>query len=324
MWAIRQYEFGPPQRLRYEETTDPAPGPGQVRIKVAAAGVHFIDTAIRAGRRFGPPLPELPMTPGREVAGVVDALGDGVDPAWLGVDVVAHLGMANGGYAELTVAEVAALHRRDGLDAATAVAMVGTGRTTMGLLGLASVRPDDVVLVTSAAGGIGTLLVQAARAVGATVIGVAGGAAKVRQVLLNGASIVADYAGNGWYGAVREQLHGRHVSVVFDGVGGAVATAALRLLGDGGRMLTFGFAGGAAMDYDPDEVAARGIKVVNALAAPMPAAYDLAAQALASAAAGRWVPAVQAFPLAAAAEAHRRLEERQTSGKVVLITRVVA
>jgi NADPH:quinone reductase-like Zn-dependent oxidoreductase len=323
MWAIRQYEFGPPQRLQYEQMTDPAPGPGQVRIKVAAAGVHFIDTAIRAGRSFGPPLPGLPMTPGREVAGTVDAVGDGVDPAWLGVDVVVHLGMANGGYASLAVADVGAVHRRGGLDPATAVAMVGTGRTTMGLLGLASLRPDDVVLVTSAAGGIGTLLVQAARAAGATVVGVAGGAAKVRQVLLNGASIVADYTGAGWDRAVRDQLHGRRLSLVFDGVGGAVATAALRLLGDGGRMLTFGFASGAAMDHDPDDVAARGIKLVNALAAPMPPPRELAAQALAEAAAGRWVPAVQTFPLAAAAEAHRQLEQRQTSGKVVLITTVV-
>ncbi|TDQ01012.1 zinc-binding dehydrogenase [Labedaea rhizosphaerae] len=319
MRAIRQYEFGPPQRLRYERVDDPAPGPGQVRIAVAAAGVHFIDTAIRAGRRFGPPLPSLPMTPGREVAGLVESIGDGVDPAWLGVDVVAHLGMASGGYAELAVADVAALHRRSGLDPSAAVAMVGTGRTTMGLLGLAALRPDDVVLVTSAAGGIGTLLVQAARAVGATVIGVAGGAEKIRRVLLNGASIVADYTGSGWYGAVREQLYGRRVSVVFDGVGGSVATSALRLLGDGGRMLTFGWSSGASMEYDADEVAARGIKVVNALAAPMPPARELAAQALAEATAGRWVPAVQAFPLASAAEAHQALEERRTSGKVVLL-----
>lgn len=320
MQAIRQYEFGAPERLRHEQVGDPAPGRDQVRIKVAAAGVHFIDTAIRAGRQFGPPLPSLPMTPGREVAGVIDALGPDVDPAWLGVDVVAHLGMANGGYAELAVADVTALHRLDGLDPAVAVAMVGTGRTTMGLLGIAALRPDDVVLVTSAAGGIGTLLVQAARAAGATVIGVAGGAEKVRQVLLNGASIVADYTGNGWYGAVREQLLGRAVSVVFDGVGGAAGTSALRLLGDGGRMLTFGWSSGAAMEYDADEVAARGIKLVNALASPMPPAQELASAALAEAAAGRWRPAVRAFPLAAAAQAHRQLEDRRTSGKVVLLT----
>lgn len=320
MRAIRQYEFGPAAQLRAEQVDDPAPGPGQVRIAVAAAGVHFIDTAIRAGKRLGPaPLPELPMTPGREVAGTVDALGAGVDETWLGVDVVAHLGMANGGYAELAVADVEALHRRDGLAAPAAVAMVGTGRTTMGLLGLAALQADDIVLVTSAAGGIGTLLVQAGRAAGATVIGVAGGAAKVKRVLLNGAAIVADYTGAGWDRAVREQLHGRPVSVVFDGVAGAVGTAALGLLGDGGRMLSFGWSSGSAISHDAAATQARGIKVVNALAEPMPPPYSLAAEALAAAADGRWVPAVQTFPLAEAAEAHRRLESRRTSGKVVLL-----
>lgn len=82
MYAIRQHEFGPPSVLRYEEVPDPVPVEGEVRIRVGAAGVHLLDTAIRSGVGGGPfPLPELPMTPGREVAGVVDALGDGVDPA---------------------------------------------------------------------------------------------------------------------------------------------------------------------------------------------------------------------------------------------------
>ena len=105
MHAIRLHAFGPPENLRYERVDDPEPGPGQVRIAVAVAGVHLIDTAIRAGRRMGPmPLPELPEIPGREVAGSVDALGPGVDAAWLGRRVVAHLGPASGGYAELAVA----------------------------------------------------------------------------------------------------------------------------------------------------------------------------------------------------------------------------
>src|SRR4051812_34626772 len=83
--AIRQYEFGPAENLRLEEVPDPSPGAGQVRVSVRACGVHLIDTVIRSGVARGPaPLPELPMTPGREVAGVVDAAGDEVDPGWLG------------------------------------------------------------------------------------------------------------------------------------------------------------------------------------------------------------------------------------------------
>jgi NADPH2:quinone reductase len=128
MHAIRLHEFGPPENLVYEEVEDPQAGPGQVRIAVGAAGVHLIDTTIRTGVKRGPmPLPDLPGIPGREVAGVVDALGSGVDEGWLGRRVVAHLGPASGGYAELAVRDVAAVHALpDGL--ADDVARARSGR----------------------------------------------------------------------------------------------------------------------------------------------------------------------------------------------------
>lgn len=97
MHAIRLHAFGPAENLRYEEVADPTPGPGQVRIAVEAAGVHLLDTALREGERG--PLPEptrLPTIPGREVAGVVESLGEGVAALWLGKSVVAHLGLAQG------------------------------------------------------------------------------------------------------------------------------------------------------------------------------------------------------------------------------------
>src|SRR3954466_11997520 len=111
MHAIRLHEYGPTENLRYEQVDDPEPAPGEVRIAVAASGVHLIDTAIRRGEQQGVfPFPELPAIPGREVAGVVDATGDCVDPSWAGRRVVAHLGPANGGYAELAVLDVDAIH----------------------------------------------------------------------------------------------------------------------------------------------------------------------------------------------------------------------
>ncbi len=95
MHAIRLHAFGPAENLTYEQTENPRPAPGQVRIKVEAAGVHVIDTTFRSGDPKAPyDLPELPTMPGREVAGTVDGLGDGVDPSWLGRRVVAHLGLA--------------------------------------------------------------------------------------------------------------------------------------------------------------------------------------------------------------------------------------
>src|SRR5919204_6270947 len=169
MRAIRLHEFGPAENLVYEEVEDPQPATGQVRIAVAAAGVHLIDTNIRAGVQQGPmPLPELPTVPGREVAGTVDALGAGVDESWLGRRVVAHLGPASGGYAELAVREVDAVHALpDGVAEDEAVAMIGTGRTTLGILEVAQVAPDDVALITAAAGGIGSLLGPGGRGRGA-------------------------------------------------------------------------------------------------------------------------------------------------------------
>ena len=136
MHAVRLHAFGPAENLRYEQVEDPRPGPGQARIAVAAAGVHLIDTALREGRPMGPlALPELPTIPGREVAGVVDALGPQVDELWLGRRVVAHLGPASGGYAELAVREADALHALpDGLADDVAVAMIGTGRTALSLI----------------------------------------------------------------------------------------------------------------------------------------------------------------------------------------------
>jgi NADPH2:quinone reductase len=180
--AIRQYEFGPAEVLRFEEVPAPVPGPGQVRVTVAASGVHLVDTTIRNGESGGPfPLPELPMTPGREVAGVVDVLGEGVDQEWLGKRVVAHLGQASGGYAELAVVNVVSLHEiAEGVGFEAAVAMIGTGRTTMAVLEVAALQADDVVLIPAAAGGMGSLLVQAARNVGAFVVALAANTLPIR------------------------------------------------------------------------------------------------------------------------------------------------
>lgn len=200
MHAVRLHAFGPAENLTYEKTEAPEPGPGQVRIAVKAAGVHLLDTAIREGMQGPlPQLPELPTIPGREVAGVVDALGEGTDPTWLGKRVVTHLGFAPGGYAELAVVGAERLHEiPERLDEAAAVAMIGTGRTTMGILNFVDLGPDSVVVVPAAAGGIGSLIVQYAKNAGATVIGLAGGPAKVALVEGYGADLALDYKDANW------------------------------------------------------------------------------------------------------------------------------
>ena len=325
MHAIRLHAFGPAANLRYEEVDDPRPGPGQARIAVAACGVHLIDTALRAGRPMGPlPLPDLPTIPGREVAGVVDAVGPEVDERWVGRRVVAHLGPASGGYAELAVREAEALHvLPGGLADDAAVAMIGTGRTALAILEVAALTADDVVLVTAAAGGLGSLLVQAARHAGATVVGVAGGPRKVQRVARLGAAIAVDYAAPDWSDAVRAALGGRAVTVALDGVGGALGRGALELLGAGGRLILFGFSSGRPTELSAGDLFARGISATAAIGARIAqrpgGLRDLEEQALAAAAEGRLVPVVQRFALAEAAAAHEAIERRATVGKTVLV-----
>lgn len=331
MHAIRLHSFGPAENLGYETVDDPAPGPGQVRIAVAAAGVHLLDTALREGLPgpFATPA-ALPTVPGREVAGTVDLLGEGTDGRWLGRRVVAHLGAAPGGYAELAVADADRLHEIDpALDEAEAVAMIGTGRTTMGILQFTDLGPQSVALVPAAAGGIGTLLVQYAKNAGATVVGLAGGPAKVARVRENGADLAVDYTLPDWPGRVRAYLGDRHATVLFDSVGGDLARAAVDLLGKGGQRLVFGWSGeglaeGSAVTFSEEELADRGITSEQVLGPVMLAkaggdVRTLETRSLAEAAAGRLRPAVQRFPLAEAAAAHRALETRATMGKVVLV-----
>lgn len=308
MKAIRQYEFGGPDTLRYEDGPDPSPGPDEVLIRVAACGVHLIDASLRAGVQPGPPLPTLPCTPGREVAGVVDSPGP-----WSGRRVVAHLGPAGGGYAALAVAPVAALHEvPPTLSFPAAVALVGTGRTAVAILEDAALVPSDVVLIPGAAGGLGTLLTQAAHEAGAMVVGLAGGPVKAAQV---SADLVIDYTSPGWEARVPD------ATVLLDGTGGAIGRALFEKVRPGGRAVLFGWSSGAPFEFSVWDLYRLGVSVSCTIGARMSARglSALAASALALGAAGTWTPLTTTFPLSDAAGAHRAMEARTTVGKTVLL-----
>lgn len=319
MRAIRLHAFGPPDHLVLDELPDLEPGPGEVRIAVAASGVHLLDTTIRRGEEGGPmPLPLLPTIPGREVAGVVDLLGEGVDEAWRGRRVVAHLGLVPGGYAEQAVTAVGSLFVvPDHVPFPDAVAAVGTGRTARGVVELEPPRAADTVLVLSAAGGLGWLLAQSARAAGARVVAAAGAPERVAALATLRPGVAVDYARPGWTDGLDP------VSLVYDGVGGEVGRAALELLAPGGRQVMFGFSAGAPTRFDTRDVVARGITVGWSLGPRMAALPGgipgLAARALDRVAAGEWRPLVSSYPLADAARAHADLEGRRALGKVVLV-----
>jgi len=324
MRAIRQHAFGGPDELRLEQVTDPHPAAGQVRIRIESAGVHLLDTVIRRGEAGPRAMPTLPMTPGRETAGVIDEIGPDVAERWLGRLVVADLGLASGGYAELALAPLESVHDvPTALDADQAVAMIGTGRTTMAILELAAPRAEDVVVITAAAGGIGTLLIQAARAVGATVIGAAGGQQKVSLVKDLGATNAVDYLQPQWANTVRGAVGDRPVTLALDGVGGKIGRDTLELLGTAGRLVMFGSSSGTLTELSAADIYSRGITISAAIGKRIlqrpgglrPLEHD----ALQAAAEGRLAPLIgQRFALADAPAAHQAIESRTATGKTVL------
>ncbi|MEH1129798.1 zinc-binding dehydrogenase [Micromonospora sp. CPCC 206061] len=323
MRAIRQYRFGGARELLYEQdVAEPRPGPGQVRVKVSAAGVSRLDLAVRAGAYRW--LPELPMTPGREVAGVVEGLGAGVPARWLGRRVVTCLGLASGGYADLAVREVAAVHEiPDNLTEEAAVAAIVTGRAALGVMDVARLTPEDVVLVLGAAGGVGGILVQTAARLGATVVGAVGDVAKTAVARRLGAVLTVNYGQPDWTERVGAELDGGHVTVVLDGIGGDLGRQAVDLLGYGGSVVVFGWLSGQPAEVSTRELYERALSwraVPGSGLAKRPGGVRmLEERALTAVRDGQMTPLVRRVPLADAATAHAELESRATAGKAVLI-----
>lgn len=324
MRAIRQSEFGGPEQLRYTSVDDPVVQPGGVIIQVLAAGVHSLDTTIRQGQAGGPmALPTLPMTPGREAAGEVIKIADDVDPDWLGALVVAHLGMASGGYAEQVATQAASLHRLpDDLDPAAAIALIGSGRTALAIFDAGDVQEEDVLLIPGASGGLGNLLVQFGIALGARVIALAGGAEKVARLSGLQAEVI-DYAAPGWEEALAAAIGETAPSVLLDGVGGTVAGVLLDTLGPLARVVPFGWSSGTPLAFSTMDIMAKGLTVRSAVGPTVMSRpgflRELEERALAAGSAGHVRPLVQAFPLERADDAHRAIEDRTSIGKVVLL-----
>jgi NADPH:quinone reductase len=312
MRAVWMKAYGDPSVLEPGEAPDPVAGPGQVLVGVAFANITFVETQFRA-RGFGPVRADLPVIPGNGVGGTVVAVGDGVDLGLVGRRVVGPTG-GSGGYASLAVVAADALVEvPDGVALDDAVALLADGRTAMLLVRSAALKPGDRVLVEAAAGGVGSLLVQLAAAAGARVIAAAGGERKLAVARGLGAHATVDYTDGRWADAA-----GR-LDVVFDGVGGAVARTAFGLLDPGGRMVSFGLAGGTWSDVKDEEAAAAGVTLVRGARGTPAELRAYTASALAEAAAGRLRPIIgQRFPLERAADAHAAMESRQTIGKTLL------
>src|SRR4051794_9347567 len=300
MRAVVLREFGPPAALRLEEVPDPVPGPGEVRVEVGYANVTFVETQMRAGAPPHPSmLPELPVVLGNGVGGTAD-----------GRRVVTSLG-GRGGYAERVVAPADRLiDVPDGVALRDAVALLSDGRTALGLVRRAALRPGETVVVEAAAGGVGSLLVQLAHNAGARVVALAGGERKLVLARELGAEMAVHYGQAGWEDTVGA------VDVVFDGVGGDVGEATHALLRPGGRFLPCGMASGRSAAVPERD----GVAVVRG-GPPSPAELlELTRAVLDEAATGRVRPVIgQELPLADAAAAHAAIEARETVGKTLLV-----
>ncbi|HZH04371.1 MAG TPA: zinc-binding dehydrogenase, partial [Myxococcaceae bacterium] len=269
MRAIRVHRHGGPEELRCEEVERPAPGPGQILIRVAAAGINFADLMQRQGTY---PIPSrLPMTPGLEVAGRIEVLGPGVTGLELGQRVMA---LTRGGYAEFALARGAqAVAIPEGLGDAEATALLVQGATARLLLEEAApLKGGERVLVHAASGGVGGLLVQLARRMGAgQVIAAAGSAPKREFALSLGADLAVDGRDAQWVQAVREATGGRGADVVFEMVGGVVTAQSLECLAPYGRLVAFGNASGAPTTVDPVKLMFRNQSLIGfAITAVLP------------------------------------------------------
>ncbi|MFI7105708.1 zinc-binding dehydrogenase [Nonomuraea sp. NPDC050227] len=322
MRVVQVTRFGGPEVLETRTVPDPVAGPGEVVVKVGFAEINFIETQLRRGITPGPPLPEPPYVPGAGVGGLVLSVGDDVDAGLVGRRVVTRTPGFGGGNAELVVARAADLIEvPDGLALADATALLIDGNTAVGLFENAAIRPGERVLVQAAAGGLGSLLVQLARAAGARVIGTAGSPAKLTVVAGLGAEAAVDYSRPGWTQEVLDATGGRGPDVVFDGVGGELGRQAFEVTARGGRFSVHGASSGSATTVDPAEADRRGVTVIGLeqLAALGQDGNERAVRALAEAAAGRLKAVVgRTFPLERAAEAHAAIEARAVNGKTLL------
>jgi NADPH2:quinone reductase len=321
MNAIRVHATGGPEVLRSEDVAQPAPGPGQVLVKVEAAGVNFIDIYQRRGLY---PVP-LPFTPGQEAAGTVAAVGPGVTEVQPG-DRVAYTGVL-GAYAEYAVVPAARLVvLPEGIDARRGAAAMLQGMTAHYLACTTyPLKPGDTCLVHAAAGGVGLLLCQIAKRRGARVIGTVSTREKAALAREAGADEVILYTEQDFEAEVKRLTRGAGVNVVYDSVGQTTFAKSLDCLAPRGMLVLYGQSSGPVGPFDPQLLGQKGSLF---LTRPSLAHYVATRDEL-LARAGEvlgWVRAGtlklrigREFPLAQAAAAHRALEGRETTGKVLLI-----
>lgn len=318
--AIRIHETGGPGVLCWEDVEIGSPETGQVRLKQSACGLNYIDVYGRSGLY---PIAEFPAILGMEAVGIVDALGEGVDDLKIG-DRVAYA-MQIGAYSEHRLIDARHLVKiPDSIDDETAAAMMLKGLTAHYLLFRTyPVKPGDTVLVYAAAGGVGLILCQWAKLLGATVIGCVGSEAKAELARQNGCDHCIMYREEDIASRVRELTNGAGVAAAYDSIGQASFEASLNSLRPFGVLVTYGNASGPVDPFSPAILAPKGSLYVTR---PTLGTH-VSTRELLSEGANRLIDVVssgevkiqvnQHYNLADCAEAHRALEARETTGSTV-------
>ena len=321
MKVVQISQYGGPEALEYQEVADLSPGNGQALVQIQAVGVNFTDIYSRAGINPGPP---LPRTIGVEGAGVVSAIGNGVTAVKAG-DAVAYCSIP-GSYAEQAVVPADRLIKLpDGLDARAGAAAMLQGMTAHYLCyATYQVKPGDRVLIHAGAGGVGLLLIQMVKFLGAYIFSTVSTEAKAQLARAAGADEVILYTKDDFAKVVNEATNGEGVQVVYDAVGQTTFDDSLRCLARRGYMVLYGQASGAVPPIDPRALGNGSLFLTR----PGLGDYTATREELEKRAGDvlGWVSSGElklrvdhVFPLSEAPEAHRQLEGRATTGKVLLI-----
>ena len=319
-WQVQRH--GPPgDVLRRVVVDEPVPGPGELRLRVRAAGIGLPDALMCRGRyAFSPP---LPFVPGQEVCGTVDAVGTGVEQS-LGTRLMAVTSFfdGHGGFAGATIARSDTAFRvPDAMrDEDAAVFRIGYSTAFIGLVRRGALQPGEWLLVLGAAGGSGLAAVQLGAPLGARVIAVVAGEAKRGLCASSGAEVVVDRTVGPVPNAVMQATGGDGVDVVYDPVGGAFAGSMARCLAPGGRLLAVGFASGKWVEADISEFVRRNASIVGVYAGGQTRAEAEAdhEQLLALAADGRLGGATGAVSFDALPDALSAVDRAEAVGKLVV------
>ncbi len=321
--AIRIYETGGPEVLRWEDDDPGKPEAGEALVRHEAVGLNFIDVYHRTGLY---PLPSLPAVPGLEGAGIVEDIGEGVSEVAVG-DRVAYAAVPPGAYAEIRRIPAHRLVKLpESIPTRQGAAMMLQGMTARYLLkGCYEVKKGDVILIHAAAGGVGSIVCQWAKHLGATVIGTAGSPEKAELARANGCDHPILYSDEDFAAKTRQITDGKGVDVVYDSVGQATFMKSLDCLRPMGMLVSFGQASGSVPPVDLSVLAAKGSLFLTRPSLMtytaeredlLVHAQDLFKVVLSGAVK---IEVKQTYPLAETARAHRDLEARKTTGSTILI-----